>query len=1848
MRKFGEKEPSEKRRKVAAVDRDGEASWLKRNWLPVSLFLIVMLTIIVRTVSAYSVSAGNNFALTGEAASEHKHTILNILAGTFGISDPSLNYPLGGELLNPPLVDIILAGFAFIVTLFGVDPSTAAAGVLAFSGPIAAAITTLLIYVLGKEMFDRTIGIISALFFATLPLPVVMSVFSEGSGMSIVLMFFVLAAIFALRGIRALRKSEFTGIKTAFSKDVLKYTIIAGVMFGLIGLSWNGFSMMIVLLVFMMAAHAVILRLNDVDFSPSFGAYATMLILAIAIPLPYYVAVGLFTQIFTGPLLLSIIGIVSVLIFYVVQRRPKLQSFLIPIIAVIAIFAALYLAIPDLFNDVVSGNAIYSSSLIASLMESGNISISRMASFYGWATVWMPFVIITYMMYRLRSKDNSDSYLMSVLLILGVFILSWLSYGNAIMAGTVYSIAAAATLVKLYRYVDMTEYFKSIRGGGWKASLKKFLKPEPFISLVMVLLLVVVPNAALLADASTSYNSDRDSSRLLGGLGYTVDTDEINPMNSFWDQYYDEDKEGALATWFEYSSKAADRGGFTSVTSDSGQGASAVSNILLAKGSSGALAAMALRMIMSDGIDRYSDGWDLSFIEELKAIVENSSETKKNVLDDSSAYPGINQGITEENAVYLAGIEYITDNKTDAEIWELYDGIRNEKDDGAIGYIGLNAEMLPLFYGDSSSFAALAYLNDYSMKYYQYGVAASKYYDFGYSGIEYTDAMYESFLWKALFGLGKDEVGQNLANSLMLSDGTVVATPARGLGGFTVDSWQVKYNSDSDAGVNDSGWKYMDGYAAVELQKKEGGLINYYSSMVMLKVADSDSYETKPGEITYGEEKSFEGVKVAVFEKDENGTFVQRFTTFTDADGKYSVLVPTGGIDYEIRVYTATDSTIGSIFIGTLDSTGVLDVPISSIHGTVSDFVAGMTISAEGMYHGVIVEGLTTAEFTITDLPSDKYVVTLKHNGKVVSTQTVMIHPGDNFGVDFVPSVELTVNVKDIYGAPSDGTVVLQHPNGNLFEELAVDGVATFNVLPNDDKYIVYVNDKISTSASVEVDDKSVSADVTVYEIESLGLGEGITVFAPGYSSSGPMLPKVGNTTFTILDGDKVQVVYDGAIVDEMNLVEYNATLKSKSDKPISGTVTFFGADGLTLTYAAGDDGILSAKLPVGEEGTREYTAYAVGDDGSCAIKKIIVSATPEDDEVFKTDDGRKLTVSLTFASGADGTKGLPFRQVSVKIGDYTIFGTTGTDGKSIIIIPSNEEATVSVAGGAEGAVSWTPFEESVTAGTSSVSKTFNVPISKDAESEITVPDETWLWDYGTTNSLRYHFEEDKTQQVTPGKYKCVVKVGETYTYSEVKVFIGQTKLIVDSGTEVGSLILVTIDEGEAKVTVETDPNNEGDTHYKVNMESENDVNYLLKSGASYQFKAVKDDQIAYVTFDGSVLDPTTFTFKDKVTLKGYVGVDGDGTARITIGERILFTDVKDGEYEIDVPLIPGTANIYFEVTAKPSGAIGECKYVGNAEVKILDEHIGGIVITNTQITGDGNLISDADKPALTVHDVESSDNGEFKFKLDIDPVVDVGKKTYAIKAVGPWKLDKYYTVTLEGIASITDLEIVGTFDPDKIGDGNPEMRVSLVDLEGTTVTTGEIGSGYVSSDHSNNKVIVTIAGEEGARPDVKTDNEYLYAITIRNQANYLMEAKITLVSGFVLPDGWIYTISDENGRLINDGDFPVAGYSDTVLYVKMMNVSNYIGTEKIPELKVKVNITSEGGAHEIEGQIGEITLSPKELSLDTSLSVGGNNIYNEGNAMQPAFWVLTLLSVISIVLIVWLGSKRGVFTRRK
>ena len=96
-----------------------------------------------------------------------------------------------------------------------------------------------------------------------------------------------------------------------------------------------------------------------------------------------------------------------------------------------------------------------------------------------------------------------------------------------------------------------------------------------------------------------------------------------------------------------------------------------------------------------------------------------------------------------------------------------------------------------------------------------------------------------------------------------------------------------------------------------------------------------------------------------------------------------------------------------------------------------------------------------------------------------------------------------------------------------------------------------------------------------------------------------------------------------------------------------------------------------------------------------------------------------------------------------------------------------------------------------------------------------------------------------------------------------------------------------------------------------------------------------------------------------------------------------------------------------------------------------------------------------------------------------------------------------------------------------------------------------------------------------------------------------------------------------------------------------------------VPKVKVDVTVTDvAGNAVSLKTDSSEITVSGNvasaaaleaqtaDLSLDSgSVSDGGAS--NEGKKISTTFWALFILTVLVLLLIIWTGSKRGVFSRK-
>jgi asparagine N-glycosylation enzyme membrane subunit Stt3 len=1128
MRKFETTTAASLKERSNRPSGDG-TGWLKNNKRSILvLCAIVLFALLLRVFYAYGISAGSDYALSGgSSAAYHLHVIETLITkGQFIVLDPSVNYPFDGLNTTPPMLDLIVAFFAWIAASTGVSAATASSGALAWFGPIVGSVTCVFVYFLGKEVFSKKAGILAALLYALFPITIISTVFSNGTEAALYGFLFVLMSYFLVRAVKSLDSADLKGFRSVLDNRVtLVYVLASGITFGLLALSWNGFYAVVLVLVALMASQAVLDRFRSKDFSTVTVMYSMVLMIGVLIAACYYIPAGLWDAVFSGPFLVSVLSAALCMAYAALSDRPWTLTLPALALAVIAFFAVMFFAAPDLFGAMVSGNDFYENPIFSSMVASsaGN-TLSELAIFFGWAVFWFPMVMFLYMAYRYPRNMDSRAYTFILFWTLSLVILTWASRSVAFLAAPMYAVGGAALIVWILDKSDTRGYFASFKGADIRSVWKRILKPAPLITVLVAVFLVAMPAAIYAVDASISSNEKANyGSNIFGASGYYVDTDASNNINNLWEAYSSETKAGALVTWIDYSYDAVNKGGFLSVTDSNGGGASAASNILLAEGSAGATAAMAVRLMMSEDIYTFQSilqefGLD---VDAVAGFFNDPASTKSLVLGSPDVYGKVSQNLTDENATYLATVEYLTSSLSETDVNKFYDKVCSSVGK-QINYVAVDGSMMPLYYGDGSYFMTLAYLNDYAVTYTTLSSGASlgspgEFYSYSsYSPYycSYTDPMYESMYWRALIGMSPSDAGVSSGisylSSLALSDGTYKAVPGYGLSNYAVVYWHVMYNEDGDATLSSDGWVDMDAYEAMSLQESQGGLINYIAGTVMLEYKSSNQMNSLTGKISYNNGTSTvpaEGIQVAVHEAiDYNGdgivdSYVQRCTAYTDSQGRYEVSISNTGVSYKLVYSIGTSSTTGGREIKTLDeptsSTPGLTFTIGSIgmSGSVtlndSAYATGsepLTVKIEGSVTGYTATTTTTeGYFAFSGVMPDQYTITVaKSDGIILASSTYRTFEGANAGIEVpVSTGKITVTVTDGMGqSVTSGTVIATNTsNGAQYEaQIGSDGKAVIQVVPG--TFTLSTGDGIvsvySTSVTV-ASGGSKTASLTVY-----------------------------------------------------------------------------------------------------------------------------------------------------------------------------------------------------------------------------------------------------------------------------------------------------------------------------------------------------------------------------------------------------------------------------------------------------------------------------------------------------------------------------------------------------------------------------------------------------------------------------------------------------------------------------------------------------------------------------------------------------------------------------------------------
>ena len=236
----------------------------------------------------------NLIKFAGNDSYYHMRLVENLLHNFFHVNtfDPFTYYPRGTTIPWPPFFDWLLAGVIWLVG-FG-SPSQHLVDVMGVYYPaVLGALTVIPVYFIGKELFNRWVGVIAAGLVAIMP--------SEFLSRSLLgytdhhvgeVLFTCLAVLFLILAVKAARNKQliFEHVRRrdwAVLRRPLIYSLIAGIFLGIYMLTWVGGLFFVLLLFIYFVIQSALDHLKGVSID-HLGIIGALLFLTAAVTGPSF------------------------------------------------------------------------------------------------------------------------------------------------------------------------------------------------------------------------------------------------------------------------------------------------------------------------------------------------------------------------------------------------------------------------------------------------------------------------------------------------------------------------------------------------------------------------------------------------------------------------------------------------------------------------------------------------------------------------------------------------------------------------------------------------------------------------------------------------------------------------------------------------------------------------------------------------------------------------------------------------------------------------------------------------------------------------------------------------------------------------------------------------------------------------------------------------------------------------------------------------------------------------------------------------------------------------------------------------------------------------------------------------------------------------------------------------------------------------------------------------------------------------------------------------------------------------------------------------------------------------
>lgn len=749
---------------------DAHSGWWRRHGVVLALLLSAFgIAILVRTLfMAQVIELWGPLNVYGGGSDSFYHsrvTTYIILNHQNLVRDPLLNFPLGAVNPREPLFDWMNAILGILFApFFGGSAVEAGAWFLSAQGPIWAGLGVFPVYLIGREVSGRRVGIVAAFLYPLMVANIDSSTFGYANYLAFYTFFILLAVYGYLRTLKAVGSRRWVanyrdwrsirdGLRGFLrtERTAVKWAVFTGVAFGTLALAWQGYTFFVAAVVIFLVFALIVERIRRVD---SFGLYvSTWIVGLIGFPMaiPYYLPQGLFAGWFDVPLALYFGALLVALPFVLMRDQPWVIS--IPVLAGAGLIAVGLLDLVDhaAFINIVTGQGYFVKTLVYSTVaEAQAPSVDQLILGYGVVTFFLAFVgLALYLIATVRARFKRVQMLFIVFAIISIYLP--ISAAKFFFLGSgAFALLPAEAIV---RAVDVGGYGGLRRNAaslsdrrGQLAAFRRAFKVRHVLVIALVLV-IITPNVWYSIDAGIPYNDKSQynlqvyntlppplrtspanaSSFYLGAAGTELDTpNQYDEAGYDWlaqqDQNLPEPQRPAFVSWWDYGFQAVAEGDHPTVADNFQNGIDPAGNFLLAQNESLAIGVLATRLMSAEATETGQpylprglnallarDGVNLT---ELHTLLANTSLDVPLVADNPQRYLAVNpSNLDPANAMYDAVSYFLASTLSESGVVQVYDDLQSYTG-WSIRYAMVDSRLFPTGGSSTGIFYAPADLTD--------------------------------------------------------------------------------------------------------------------------------------------------------------------------------------------------------------------------------------------------------------------------------------------------------------------------------------------------------------------------------------------------------------------------------------------------------------------------------------------------------------------------------------------------------------------------------------------------------------------------------------------------------------------------------------------------------------------------------------------------------------------------------------------------------------------------------------------------------------------------------------------------------------------------------------------------------------------------------------------------------------------------------------------------------------------------------------------------------------------------------------------------------------------------------